>query len=65
MKVKKCIKCKKRQLTNMVCSKCGKTVCITHRFTEDHDCNYNYSIEGKKQLEKENVKIVAKKIESI
>tara|TARA_B100000073_G_C23710065_1_gene563919 strand:+ start:1699 stop:1848 length:150 start_codon:yes stop_codon:yes gene_type:complete len=49
----------------MICSKCGKTVCITHRFTEDHDCNYNYSIEGKKQLEKENVKIVAKKIESI
>ena len=65
MKSKKCIVCKKRYITNMKCQKCDKIVCIAHRYPEDHMCIYNFNTEGKKQLEKENEKIIAQKVDNI
>jgi len=64
MKAKKCVVCKKRQLTNIEC-KCGKTVCIIHRYPDDHDCKVDDISEIKKKLLEENPKIVASKIENI
>ena len=61
-KSKKCIVCKKRQITNMECQKCGKITCINHRYCEDHNCSYDFNTQGKKQLEKENEKIIAQKV---
>ena len=64
-KTKRCIVCKKRQITNMKCPKCHETICINHRYSEDHNCSYNFKIEGKKQLEIENQKIISEKINII
>tara|TARA_B100000401_G_scaffold244797_1_gene166029 strand:- start:2517 stop:2714 length:198 start_codon:yes stop_codon:yes gene_type:complete len=63
-KTSKCIVCKKRDLMNMKC-RCGKTTCMTHRFPDDHNCEFDYKSDGKKQLEKENPSITQKKIEVI
>ena len=63
-KTSKCIVCKKKQLTNMKC-RCGKTVCITHRYANDHNCEFDYRSNDRKQLEKENQLITQKKIEVI
>ena len=60
----KCIVCKKRKLTNMVC-RCGKTTCIVHRNAESHNCQYDYNKNGKKQLEKQNPTVTNKKVENI
>ena len=62
MKSKRCIICKKRHIPNMTCQKCNQTTCIRHINCEDHNCTYNFSIEGKKQLEKENQQIIKEKI---
>ena len=64
MKPKKCVVCKKRQLTNMKC-KCGKTVCIIHRYSDDHNCNIDYINISKKILIENNPKIIGSKIENI
>lgn len=64
MKPEKCIVCKKRQLTNMKC-KCGKTVCIIHRYPDDHNCNIDYIKIGKKILIESNPKIIGSKMENI
>ena len=64
MKSKKCVVCKKRQLTNIEC-KCGKIVCIIHRYPDDHNCKFDNIIQIKKKLIEDNPKIVASKIENI
>ena len=54
----------KKQLTNMKC-KCGKTVCIIHRYPDDHNCDFDSKNEMKKKLINDNPKIVGTKIENI
>ena len=64
MKSKRCVICKKKQLTNMEC-KCGKIVCIVHRYPDDHNCILDNKNEIKKKLIEDNPKIVRPKIENI
>lgn len=63
-KTSKCIVCKKKNLMNMRC-RCGKMTCMSHRFPDDHNCDFDYKTDGKKQLEKDNPLITNKKMETI
>lgn len=55
---------KKLGLLPFVC-KCGLNFCGVHRYSDKHDCKFNYQEEYKKQLEKNNQKIVSDKIKKI
>ena len=64
-KSKRCIVCRKRNILNMECTKCGKIICIVHRYLEDHNCTYDFNTEGRKQLEKDNEKVISEKVSLI
>lgn len=58
-----CRKCnKKLQLFNTYECRCGNNFCNKHRFSDQHNCEYDYKSEAKKLLEQANPKIVPKKI---
>jgi len=52
---KKCQVCKKKQLIIIEC-KCGKKLCLKHKFPEDHNCEFDYKKENKENLTKQLVK---------
>ena len=56
----KCNICKKKNITNLICSKCDKMFCIKHLSPENHGCCHNYKNDVK-MLEK----ISSSKIEVI
>ena len=60
-KPRKCIICKKRNITNLKC-KCKKTVCLAHRFPSSHSCAFNWVEEGKKQLKKDLIDAIPDKL---
>ena len=52
-------------LTSYPC-RCGKYYCPSHRFSEDHQCTYNYKEDQKKELLKfMSSPVVAAKIEIV
>ncbi len=58
-----CAKCnKKLKLTDIKC-RCNKYFCSTHRYSDTHDCSFDYKNLGKILLTKENPCIVSKKID--
>lgn len=42
--------------------RCSKICCIKHRDPDFHNCMYDYKLEGKKELEKQNPVIITAKI---
>ena len=52
---KKCQVCKKKQLIMIEC-KCGMSLCLKHKFPEDHNCKFDYKKENKENLTKQLVK---------
>ena len=52
---------KKLRLTDMAC-RCGKKFCGNHRVWSDHNCTYDYKSSERKELEKNNEKIVGEKL---
>ena len=58
----RCKICKKKDIMNMKC-KCGIVVCLSHM--HDHNCQYDYAAEHKKQLEKDNPLIQFNKVEKV
>lgn len=59
-KKEKCNICKKKNVINIICTKCNKTFCIHHRCPENHSCEY----EHKKDL-KLGDKFISSKMEVI
>ncbi len=55
---------KKLRLTDMAC-RCGKKFCGNHRVCSDHNCTYDYKSSERKELEKNNEKIVGEKLNKI
>jgi len=61
----KCGVCKKKLgLTGFEC-RCGKLFCAIHRYSDKHDCNFDYEKLGKDLLRKANQVVVDAKIEKI
>ncbi|QKF94074.1 AN1-like zinc finger protein [Fadolivirus algeromassiliense] len=45
--------------------KCGNTYCAKHRFSDKHNCSFDYKKEGREKIEKSLNKVVATKITPI
>jgi len=66
-KVKKnrCASCKKKVgLTGFAC-RCGGMYCGIHRYSDKHDCNFDYNAMGKSEIAAANPVIVAEKVAKI
>ncbi|WJX68937.1 hypothetical protein P8452_53257 [Trifolium repens] len=61
----RCMTCRKRVgLTGFKC-KCGMMLCGTHRYPEQHDCEFDFKGLGKEQIAKANPVVKGEKLEKI
>ncbi|KRT80796.1 hypothetical protein AMK59_5139, partial [Oryctes borbonicus] len=59
----RCEHCNKRlNITNIYNCRCGRIFCSQHRYSEVHDCKYDYKTEGRKILEQQNPLVTANKL---
>ena len=45
--------------------RCGGLYCSTHRYSDKHDCNFNYKEMAQEHIRKQNPVVVASKIQKI
>ncbi|KAG0504052.1 hypothetical protein HPP92_004124 [Vanilla planifolia] len=58
----RCLSCRKRVgLTGFRC-RCGDLFCSRHRYSDTHDCSYDYKAAGREEISKANPVIRAAKI---
>lgn len=62
----KCSVCNKKvkSVFTIKC-KCDRVLCLTHRYPDKHDCEFNFVQDNKQKLNKELIKVEHKKIEMI
>lgn len=64
-KKSRCLTCKKKLgLTGFTC-RCGDLFCSLHRYSDMHNCTFDYSAMGKKEIRENNPVIVAQKVAKI
>ncbi|KAL5020077.1 hypothetical protein ScPMuIL_002969 [Solemya velum] len=64
-KKNRCHTCKKKVgLTGFQC-RCGGLFCSLHRYSDKHDCTFNYKEMAQEQIRKNNPVVVGKKIQKI
>ncbi|XP_048749056.1 AN1-type zinc finger protein 6-like [Ostrea edulis] len=64
-KKNRCTTCKKKLgLTGFPC-RCGGLFCSMHRYSDKHECDFNYKELAQEQIRKHNPVIVAEKIQKI
>eukprot|EP00092_Neocalanus_flemingeri_P016773 GFUD01018141.1.p1 GENE.GFUD01018141.1~~GFUD01018141.1.p1 ORF type:complete len:176 (+),score=35.96 GFUD01018141.1:206-733(+) len=64
-KKSRCLNCKKKLgLTGFTC-RCGGLFCSIHRYSDKHECNFDYNAMGKKEIRENNPVIVAQKVAKI
>lgn len=61
----RCFTCKKKVgLTGFKC-RCENLFCGLHRYSDQHECSFDYKSDGRAKLEKENPQVVGAKIRKI
>ncbi|KAG0541767.1 hypothetical protein BDA96_02G045800 [Sorghum bicolor] len=61
----RCLSCRKKVgLTGFQC-RCGGTFCSTHRYTDSHQCTFDYKTAAREQIAKQNPVVMADKINKI
>lgn len=64
-KKNRCFMCRKKVgLTGFGC-RCGNIFCGIHRYSDKHDCPYDYKADAAAKIRKENPMVVAEKIQRI
>lgn len=64
-KKNRCLSCKKKVgLTGFEC-RCGGLFCSLHRYSDKHDCNFDYKEFGAEEIRKSNPVVVASKVQKI
>ncbi|PWA13836.1 hypothetical protein CCH79_00020228 [Gambusia affinis] len=64
-KKNRCFMCRKKiGLTGFGC-RCGNLFCGIHRYSDKHDCPYDYKADAAAKIRKENPMVVAEKIQRI
>jgi len=64
-KKNRCFVCKKKLgLTGFSC-RCGQLFCGIHRYTDKHECTFDYKAMGEKEISEANPVIVAQKLNKI
>uniref|UniRef100_A0A1B6EPF2 AN1-type domain-containing protein n=1 Tax=Cuerna arida TaxID=1464854 RepID=A0A1B6EPF2_9HEMI len=65
MKKNRCATCRKKVgLTGFEC-RCGGLYCAAHRYSERHDCTFDYRTLGAEEIRKNNPVVIAEKIRKI
>lgn len=63
--ITRCMKCnKKLKLTAIKC-KCNNYYCDVHRYSDRHECSFDYKKKGKKLIEKTNPIITSSKLDKL
>ncbi|CAH2274601.1 AN1-type zinc finger 6 isoform X1 [Pelobates cultripes] len=61
----RCFMCRKKiGLTGFEC-RCGDVFCGTHRYSDVHNCSYDYKADAAEKIRKENPVVVGEKIQKI
>ena len=61
----RCFTCKKRVgITGFNC-RCGHTFCNAHRYSDKHECDFDYKALGRETLSKDNPVVSASKIDKL
>ncbi|XP_067878911.1 LOW QUALITY PROTEIN: AN1-type zinc finger protein 6-like [Heterodontus francisci] len=61
----RCFLCKKKVgLTGFEC-RCGNLYCCVHRYSDMHDCHFDYKADAAEKLRKENPMVVGEKLQKI
>jgi len=64
-KKNRCVMCNKKVgLTGFEC-RCGGLFCSTHRYSDKHDCTFDYREHGAAEIRRNNPVVMGKKIEKI
>lgn len=64
-KKNRCMECRKKVgLTGFVCH-CGKLFCSLHRYSDTHDCTFDFKEKGQEEIRKNNPVIKGEKIQKI
>jgi len=64
-KKNRCLSCKKKVgLTGFTC-RCGGLFCSIHRYSDKHECNFDYKALGAEEISKSNPVVVAQKVAKI
>lgn len=64
-KKNRCLSCKKKVgLTGFTC-RCGGLFCSIHRYSDKHECNFDYKELGAQEIRKSNPVVVATKVQKI
>lgn len=62
----RCSECRKRlNITNVYTCRCNRLFCAAHRYSELHNCTYDYKTDGRKILEQTNPLVTAPKLPKI
>uniref|UniRef100_A0A1I8J636 AN1-type domain-containing protein n=2 Tax=Macrostomum lignano TaxID=282301 RepID=A0A1I8J636_9PLAT len=61
----RCHACKKRVgLTGFEC-RCGGTYCPAHRYSDKHDCSFDYRSHGRHEIRKANPQVLSSKVDRL
>ena len=61
----RCTVCRKKVgLTGFSC-RCGGLFCSTHRYSDKHECSFDYKKAGREEIERNNPVVVAPKIQKL
>jgi hypothetical protein len=64
-KKNRCMACKKKVgLTGFTC-RCGGLFCSIHRYSDKHECSFDYKALGAEEISKSNPVVVAEKVSKI
>jgi hypothetical protein len=64
-KKNRCLNCKKKVgLTGFTC-RCGGLFCSIHRYSDKHECTFDYKELGAEEIRKSNPVVVASKVQKI
>ncbi|XP_044950536.1 zinc finger A20 and AN1 domain-containing stress-associated protein 7-like [Hordeum vulgare subsp. vulgare] len=65
VRASRCVACRKKVgLLGFLC-RCEGTFCSVHRYSDKHDCGFDYKTAGQEQIAKHNTVVVADKITRI
>lgn len=63
--INRCVKCRKRVgLTGFEC-RCGGLYCGVHRYSDKHECTFNYREMGAEEIRKNNPVVMSEKVQKI
>ena len=62
---RRCLVCKKKVGLTAISCRCGGLFCSIHRYSDKHDCDFDYKAMGEKEISEANPVVKAKKIDEI